>query len=82
MSEAAEQLEAMAAEAEMDKGNVIDLIQKMEAYTSGHQDEVRGDIELSIYKSAKECSAVQLHNSPLPLHPTSIKLESGCMSEP
>lgn len=74
MSEAAEQLEAMAAEAEMDKGNVIDLIKKMETHT-------RGDTELSIYKSVKECFAVQLHHSPLPLHHTSIKLESGCMSE-
>ncbi|KAE8286780.1 PR domain zinc finger protein 1 [Larimichthys crocea] len=32
MSEAAEQLEAMAAEAEMDKGNVIDIIKKMETH--------------------------------------------------
>ncbi|KAM7367802.1 hypothetical protein PAMP_014077 [Pampus punctatissimus] len=82
MSEAAEQLEAMAVEAEMDNGNVIDLIKKMETHTSGHQDDARGDTELSICKSAKECSAVQLHHSPLPLHLTSIKLESGCMSEP
>ncbi|XP_071335526.1 PR domain zinc finger protein 1 [Trachinotus anak] len=83
MSEAAEQLEAMAAEAEMDKGNVSDLIQMMETHTSGHQDGTRGDTELSICKSAKECSDVQLHHgSPLPLHPTSIKLESSCMSEP
>lgn len=83
MSEAAEQLEAMAAEAEMDKGNVIDLIKKMETHTSGLQDGVREETELSIYKSAKECSAIQLHHgSSLPLHPTSIKLELGCISEP
>ncbi|TMS12494.1 PR domain zinc finger protein 1 [Larimichthys crocea] len=82
MSEAAEQLEAMAAEAEMDKGNVIDIIKKMETHTSGHQGGAREQTEFSIYK-AKECSAVQLHHgSPLPLHPTSIKLESGCISEP
>lgn len=83
MSEAAEQLEAMAAEAEMDKGNVIDLIKKMETHTAGHEDDTGGETELSFYKSAKECSAAQLHHgSPLPLHPTSIKLESGCISEP
>ncbi|XP_040920068.1 PR domain zinc finger protein 1 [Toxotes jaculatrix] len=83
MSEAADQLEAMAAEAEMDKGNVINLIQKIETHASGHQDGTRGETELSIYKSAKEFSGVQLHHgSPLPLHPTSIKLESSCMSEP
>ncbi|KAM9339073.1 PR domain zinc finger protein 1 [Symphorus nematophorus] len=82
MSEAAEQLEAMAAEAEMDKGNVFDLIKKIETHTSGHEEGAREETELSIYK-AKECSAVQLHHgSPLPLHPTSIKLESGCISEP
>lgn len=83
MSEAAEQLEAMAAEAEMDKGNVIDLIKRMEAHSSGHHDGEEEEAELSIYKSAKERSAVQLrHGSSLPLHSTSIKLESGCISEP
>nr|XP_033504197.1 PR domain zinc finger protein 1 [Epinephelus lanceolatus] len=83
MSEAAEQLEAMAAEAEMDKGNVVDLIKKMETHTSGHLDGKKGETELSIYNSAKECSAVKLHHgSPLPRHSTSIKLESGCISEP
>ncbi|XP_070843460.1 PR domain zinc finger protein 1 isoform X2 [Chaetodon trifascialis] len=81
MSEAAEQLEAMAAEAE-DKGNVVDLIKKMEARTSDHQEGVREETERSICK-AKERSAVQLHHgSSLPLHPTSIKLESRCISEP
>lgn len=83
MSEAAEQLEAMAAESEMDKGNVTDLIKKMETHTSGHQGGAREETRLSIYKTAKECSAVDLHHgSSLPLHPTSIKLESGCISEP
>lgn len=72
ISEAAEQLEAMAAK--MDKWNVIDLIKKMET---------EGETKLSISKSAKECSAIQLHHdSPLPLHSTSVKLESGCISEP
>lgn len=81
MSEAAEQLEAMAAEAE-DKGNVVDLIKKMETHTSDHQEGAREETERSICK-AKERSAVQLHHgSPLPLHPTSIKLESRCISEP
>ncbi|XP_075940622.1 PR domain zinc finger protein 1 [Anarhichas minor] len=74
MSEAAEQLEAMAAEADMDKGDVLDLIKKMETHTSGEQ----GETELTNYKSPKECSA----DLPLPLHSTSIKLESGCTSEP
>ena len=76
MSEAAEQLEAMAADAEMDKGNVFDLIKKMESRTSGHHEEEED--ELSMYKSA----VLPHHGSPLPLHPTSIKLESGCTSEP
>ncbi|GAA6228809.1 PR domain zinc finger protein 1-like [Lates japonicus] len=83
MSEAAEQLEAMATEAEMDKGSVFDLIQKMETHTSGQQDGAGGEAELRVCKSAKDCSGVQLHHgSPLPLHPTSIKLESSCISEP
>lgn len=82
MSEAAEQLEAMAAEVEMDKGNVIDLLQKIESHVSGHQGGARGETEVSVYRSAQESAGVQLHHgSPLPLHPTSIKLESGCISE-
>uniref|UniRef100_A0A668A7F5 PR domain zinc finger protein 1 n=1 Tax=Myripristis murdjan TaxID=586833 RepID=A0A668A7F5_9TELE len=85
MSEAAERLEAMAAEAKLDKGNVIGLIKEMEAQTSGHQDGAEGEnmfLKLSIYKSAKESSALQLHpSSPLPLRPASIKLELGCISE-
>ncbi|XP_034087568.1 PR domain zinc finger protein 1 isoform X1 [Gymnodraco acuticeps] len=76
VSEAAEQLEAMAADAEMDKGNVFDLIKKMESRTSGHHEEE--EAELSMYKSA----VLPHHGSPLPLHPTSIKLETGCTSEP
>uniref|UniRef100_UPI0037E7B44E PR domain zinc finger protein 1 n=1 Tax=Semicossyphus pulcher TaxID=241346 RepID=UPI0037E7B44E len=81
MSETAEQLEAMTAEAEMDKGNVIDLIKKMETHTSGHREGAREEMELSMYKSVK---AMQLlhHGSPVPLHATNIKLESGCISEP
>lgn len=83
MSEAAEQFETMAAEAETDKRKVIDLIQMMETHTSGQHNGERGESEFSIYKSAKECSVVQLHqHSPLPLHSTNIKLESGCISEP
>uniref|UniRef100_A0A3Q1IES2 PR domain zinc finger protein 1 n=1 Tax=Anabas testudineus TaxID=64144 RepID=A0A3Q1IES2_ANATE len=83
MSEAAEQFEAMTEEAEMDKGNVIDLIHKMKTHTSGQHDGARGETELGIYTSAKECSVIQLHtHSPLPLHSTSIKRESGCISEP
>ncbi|XP_039982119.1 PR domain zinc finger protein 1 isoform X2 [Xiphias gladius] len=83
VSDAAEQLEAMATEAKMDKGKLTDLIQKMESHTSGHQDGARGETELSICKLGQECSGVQLHRSgPLPLHPASIKLESNCISEP
>uniref|UniRef100_A0A8C3A3K0 PR domain zinc finger protein 1 n=1 Tax=Cyclopterus lumpus TaxID=8103 RepID=A0A8C3A3K0_CYCLU len=78
ISEAAEQLEAMAAEAEMDKGDVIDLIEKMETHTSDHHDGEQRESELANYKSPKDCST----DLPLPLHSTSIKLESGCISEP
>lgn len=83
MSEAAEQFEAITAESEMDKRSVIDLIHQMKTHTSGQHNGARGETELSIYKSAKERSVSQLHkHSPLPLHSTSIKLESGCTSEP
>lgn len=76
ISEAAEQLEAMTAEVEVDKGNVIDLIRKLETRVS------QGG-ELGLYKPDKERSGFQPHHgSPLPLRPTSIKLESGCISEP
>ncbi|XP_026175315.1 PR domain zinc finger protein 1 [Mastacembelus armatus] len=54
MSEAAEQLEVMAAEADTDKGSVVDLIQKMDTQNDG----TRGDTELKIYRSAKECPGV------------------------
>lgn len=82
MSEAAEELEAMAAEVDMDKGNVTDLIQKIETCVSGHWDADRGESERTNYKSAKERSGVQLHHSsPVPLHLASIKLESSCISE-
>lgn len=81
MSETAEQLEAMAAEADLDKGNIIDLIKTMETHASCHEKGAREKVELNMYKSAK---AVQLlnHQSSLPLHAANIKLESGCISEP
>lgn len=82
MSEAAEQLEAMAAEAEIQRGNVTEVIKKMETLTSGYGGDVREETELSIY-TAKECSANQLHHgSSLPLQPSGIKMESGYISEP
>nr|XP_020443930.1 PR domain zinc finger protein 1-like [Monopterus albus] len=82
MSEEAEQLEAMAAEAELDKGNIIDLIQKMESHTSHQHDGAREETEPNSYKSVKEHSDVQLHHGrPLPLHRTRIKMESGCISK-
>ncbi|XP_013865433.1 PR domain zinc finger protein 1 [Austrofundulus limnaeus] len=75
LSEAAEQLELMAAEVKMDKGNIIDLIQKIETRVSSLQDGARGKTEL-------ECADALLHHgSPVRLRPTSIKLESGCVSE-
>ncbi|XP_069576255.1 PR domain zinc finger protein 1 isoform X1 [Brachyistius frenatus] len=70
MSEAAEQLEAMSAEVELDKRNVIDLIQKIETHVSGLQHGARGE-DHGVH-----------HGSPVSLQPTSIKLESGCISEP
>lgn len=82
MSEAAEQLEAMAAEAEMHRGNVTEVIKKMETLTSGYGGDVREQTELSIY-TAKETSPNQLHfGSSLPLQPSGIKMESGYVSEP
>ncbi|XP_061611001.1 PR domain zinc finger protein 1 isoform X1 [Phyllopteryx taeniolatus] len=81
VSEAAEQLEAMAAEAKMDKRDVLDLIQRMDTRTSDQQDGATGAFEL--FESAKKGSLLQnRHGPPLPLHPSSIKRESGCMSEP
>lgn len=82
LSEAAEQLEAMAAEVEMDNGIVIELIQKIETHVSSHLDGGRRETKLRAYKSEKQCSGVlQHHDSPLPLHSNSIKLESDCISE-
>lgn len=81
MSEAAERLEAVAEEAELEKGNVVSLMQEMEMRTSGHQGGAGGEttsLELSIYKTAREVSVLRLHHSsPVPLHPATIKLESG-----
>ncbi|XP_054617916.1 PR domain zinc finger protein 1 [Dunckerocampus dactyliophorus] len=73
-SEAAEQLEAMMVEAKLDKGDVLDLIQRMDSRTSGQQDGATEAFEL--FELAKKSLLL------LPLHPSSIKLESGCMSEP
>ncbi|MEQ2193561.1 hypothetical protein XENOCAPTIV_003709, partial [Xenoophorus captivus] len=82
MSEAAEQLEVIATEAEMDKGNVIDLIQKIENDALSLQDAASGKAELNISRSARECIGAQMHyHSPIDLQPTSIKLESGYVSE-
>ena len=82
MSEAAEQLEAMAAEVEMDKGTVIDLIQQIETHVSALRDAAREETDLSIYRSAKESSGAQLRrSSPILQNQASIKLESGCISE-
>ncbi|KAM6991826.1 PR domain zinc finger protein 1 [Tautogolabrus adspersus] len=81
MSETAEQLEAMAAEAELDKGNVTELIKTMEVHTSGHQEDAREETKLSMYTQAKAVHLLH-HGSPLPLHATNIKLESGCTAEP
>ncbi|XP_032441613.1 PR domain zinc finger protein 1 [Xiphophorus hellerii] len=82
MSEAAEQLEVVATEAEIDKGNIIDLIQKIENNILSLQDVTRGKAELSISRSAEEYTAAQMHyHSPMVLPPASIKLESGCISE-
>lgn len=81
MSEAAEQLEAMAAEAKADMGDAAELVKKIKAH-SGYEAGVREGTELSFYMQ-KECSANQLHRGNLlPLHSTSIKQESGCISEP
>nr|XP_015802880.2 PR domain zinc finger protein 1 isoform X1 [Nothobranchius furzeri] len=81
LSEAAEQLEAMATEVKMEKGDVNVLMQKIETCVSYLQDFARGNTELSI-RSAKDCADAQLHRDcSLHLQPASIKLESGCISE-
>ncbi|KAM9703974.1 PR domain zinc finger protein 1 [Menidia menidia] len=82
MSETAEQLEVMTTEAEMDKGNIVDLIQRIKTHVSDHQNGASGERKLSVYRSAKECSSAQRHHgSPLCLKPASIKLESGYISK-
>lgn len=81
LSEAAEQLDAMAADVEMDNGVVIELIQKIETHVCSLLDGGGGETKMT-YNSDKGCSgSLQHHDSPLPLHPTSIKLESGNISE-
>lgn len=82
MSEAAEQLEVMATEGEIEKGHVIDLIQKIENDILSLQDVAKGKVELSISRSATACTPAQMnYHSPKVLRPTSIKLESGCISD-
>lgn len=73
VSEAAEQLEAMAAEAQTLNGNVTDLIKKMETLTSGNESGVTVENKWSVRSASQQ----QHHGGPLPLHPSSIKLESG-----
>ncbi|XP_068198182.1 PR domain zinc finger protein 1 isoform X2 [Antennarius striatus] len=74
MSEAAEQLEVMATEAEMDNGIIKDLINRMKTHTSGHQGGAREETQMSVYEADR--------GSPLLLHSAGIKVESSCMSEP
>lgn len=79
LSEAAERLEVVAAEAELEKGSVIQLLQEMEPMSGGEDT----TLDLGIYRAAKESSFLrQYHSSPLQMHPTGIKQESDCMSEP
>ncbi|XP_028295510.1 PR domain zinc finger protein 1-like [Gouania willdenowi] len=83
LSEAAEQLEAMAAENELDKGNVLELLQKIETHVSRHIGDSKGETKPRINKSELEFFDVhQRHSRKLPLHPSSIKQESRCISEP
>ncbi|XP_077443905.1 PR domain zinc finger protein 1 isoform X3 [Stigmatopora argus] len=80
VSEEAEHLEAMAAEAKMDKRDVLDLIQRMDTRPFSRQDRATEVSEL--FDSVKRVSLMQIHHgSPLPLHPSTIKRESGSMSE-
>lgn len=82
ISEAADQLEAMAAEAELDKGNIIALIKQIETNTSGHRGDGGLKTELNTCKSAKDLSVtLTQHGSHLPLHQTRIKLETSCISK-
>lgn len=77
LSEAAERLEAMVEEADVEKGDI--------GVTSGHQGGADGirSLERSIYRAASEFSVLRLYDrSPLPLHPASIKQESGHTADP
>lgn len=71
MSEAAEQLETMAVEAKMLNGTITDLIKKMETLTSGYES-VRVEDEQSTWPHG---------GGPVPLHPSRIKQELGCISQ-
>ncbi|KAM3861183.1 PR domain zinc finger protein 1 [Diretmus argenteus] len=81
-----ERFDISEAAAELDKKNIIGVIKETETQTSDNQGGAGREamsLELSIYKSGKESSVPDLHpSSPLPLHPASIKLESGYISEP
>ncbi|KAM6954580.1 PR domain zinc finger protein 1 [Aplochiton taeniatus] len=79
LSEAAERLEAVAAEAELEKGSVIRLLQEMEPMSCGEASK----LDEGIYRAAKESSVLQQYNSsPLPMHPSSIKQELEYTFEP
>ncbi|NP_001265739.1 uncharacterized protein LOC101173518 [Oryzias latipes] len=81
-SEAAEQLEVLSAGIDMERGNIFDLIKKIQTGVLSHLEGVEGETELSLCKSAKKSCEGQLHRiSPLCLNPSRIKLESGCVSE-
>lgn len=82
MSEAAERLEAMAAEAKADKGDAAELVQRIKV-SSSYEVGIREGTELSFFLQ-KERSANQPHrsNNLLLRHSTSIKQESGYISEP
>lgn len=75
MSEAAEQLEAMAAEAKADQGDAAELVKRIRV-RSGYE------VGLSFYKQKELAATEPLHRNLLPLHSTSIKQESGYISEP
>ncbi|XP_067088237.1 PR domain zinc finger protein 1-like [Osmerus mordax] len=84
LSEAAERLETMAVEAEMEKGSIGTLIQERELVTSSHQG-CTGEtlsLEHNGYEVARKSSVLRLHHSgTLPHDPTNIKQEKGCSSE-
>lgn len=81
MSEAAEQLEAMAAEAKADMADAAELVKKIKA-RSGYEVGVREGTELSLYMQKERCANQPHCGNLLPLHSTSIKQESGYISEP